>query len=139
MVATILAWKAGLMTWSLAVCTGLVDLAEARRRSWAATQTQRTGWLAGLGEERISRALSAMHADPFRRWTVKELAGVALMSRSIFAQRFAATVGEPPLHYLARWRLNIAADRKGDGGDRQRMRRRCPCHTAKNRCTVVLR
>lgn len=95
----------------------LIDLLVIRAlRSWAATQTQRTGWLAGLGEERISRALSAMHADPFRRWTVNELAGVALMSRSIFAQRFAATVGEPPLHYLARWRLNIAADLLRSGG-----------------------
>lgn len=95
----------------------LIDLLVIRAlRSWAATQTRRTGWLAGLGEERISRALSAMHADPFRRWTVDALAEVALMSRSIFAQRFAATVGEPPLHYLARWRLTIAADLLRSGG-----------------------
>lgn len=89
----------------------LIDLLVIRSlRSWAAAQTRRTGWLAGLGDQRISRALSAMHTDPFRRWTVEELAKVALMSRSIFAQRFAATVGEPPLHYLARWRLTLAAD-----------------------------
>jgi len=95
----------------------LIDLLVIRAlRSWAAAQTRRTGWLAGLGEERISRALSAMHADPFRRWTVNDLAEVALMSRSIFAQRFAATVGEPPLHYLARWRLTIAADLLRSGG-----------------------
>lgn len=95
----------------------LIDLLVIRAlRSWAASQTRRTGWLAGLGEERISRALSAMHADPFRRWTVNELAAVALMSRSIFAQRFAATVGEPPLHYLARWRLTMAADLLRSGG-----------------------
>ncbi len=95
----------------------LIDLLVIRAlRSWASTQTRRKGWLAGLGEERISRALSAMHADPFRRWTVNDLAEVALMSRSIFAQRFAATVGEPPLHYLARWRLTIAADLLRSGG-----------------------
>jgi AraC-like DNA-binding protein len=95
----------------------LIDLLVIRAlRSWASTQTHRTGWLAGLGEERISRALTAMHADPFRRWTVNDLAEVALMSRSIFAQRFAATVGEPPLHYLARWRLTIAADLLRSGG-----------------------
>lgn len=95
----------------------LIDLLVIRAlRSWAATQTLRKGWLAGLGEERISRALSAMHADPFRRWTVNELAAVALMSRSVFAQRFAATVGEPPLHYLARWRLTISADLLRSGG-----------------------
>lgn len=95
----------------------LIDLLVVRAlRSWAAGQTQRTGWLAGLGEERISRALTAMHADPARRWTVNDLAEIALMSRSIFAQRFAATVGEPPLHYLARWRLTIAADLLRSGG-----------------------
>ena len=95
----------------------LIDLLVIRAlRSWAAAQTRRTGWLAGLGEERISRALSSMHADPFRRWTVNDLAQIALMSRSIFAQRFAATVGEPPLHYLARWRLTIAADLLRSGG-----------------------
>lgn len=95
----------------------LIDLLVIRAlRSWAAAQTRRTGWLAGLGEERISRALSAMHADPFRRWTVNELAEVALMSRSIFAQRFTSTVGEAPLHYLARWRLTIAADLLRSGG-----------------------
>jgi len=95
----------------------LIDLLVIRAlRSWAASQTRRAGWLAGLGEERISRALSAMHADPFRRWTVNELAEIALLSRSLFAERFAATVGEPPLHYLARWRLTIAADLLRSGG-----------------------
>jgi len=95
----------------------LIDLLVIRAlRSWASTQTRRAGWLAGLGDERISRALSAMHADPFKRWTVNDLAEVALMSRSIFAQRFAAAVGEPPLHYLARWRLTIAADLLRSGG-----------------------
>lgn len=95
----------------------LIDLLVIRAlRSWASTQAHRKGWLAGLGEERISRTLSAMHADPFRRWTVNDLAQVALMSRSIFAQRFTATVGEPPLHYLARWRLGIAADLLRSGG-----------------------
>jgi AraC-like DNA-binding protein len=95
----------------------LIDLLVIRAlRSWASTQTHRTGWLAGLGEERIGRVLSAMHADPFRRWTVNDLADIALMSRSIFAQRFAATVGEPPMHYLTRWRLTIAADLLRSGG-----------------------
>ncbi|WP_431104003.1 AraC family transcriptional regulator [Roseateles noduli] len=102
--------------WTLMI-SRLIDLLVIRAlRSWASTQTRRTGWLAGLGEERISRALVAMHADPFRRWTVNALAETALMSRSIFAQRFAATVGEPPLHYLARWRLTIAADLLRSGG-----------------------
>ena len=74
------------------------------------------GWLGGLSEERIGRVLSAMHADPFRRWTVQSLAEVARMSRSIFAERFTAAVGEPPLRYLSRWRLTIAADLLRSGG-----------------------
>lgn len=89
----------------------LIDLLVIRTlRSWAASEATRIGWLGGLGEERIGRALSAMHANPFHRWTVRSLAQVANMSRSIFAERFTAAVGEPPLRYLSRWRLTIAAD-----------------------------
>lgn len=95
----------------------LIDLLVIRTlRSWAASQTTRMGWLGGLGEERIGRVLSAMHADPFRRWTVQSLAEIARMSRSIFAERFTAAVGEPPLRYLSRWRLTIAADLLRSGG-----------------------
>jgi AraC-like DNA-binding protein len=57
-----------------------------------------------------------MLADPFHRWTVKSLAQIATMSRSIFAERFTAAVGEPPLRYLSRWRLTIAADLLRSGG-----------------------
>lgn len=95
----------------------LIDLLVIRTlRSWAAAEANRTGWLGGLGEERIGRVLSAMHADPFQRWTVQSLAEVATMSRSIFAERFVAAVGEPPLRYLSRWRLTIAADLLRGGG-----------------------
>lgn len=95
----------------------LIDLLVIRTlRSWASAEANRTGWLGGLGEERIGRVLSAMHADPFQRWTVQSLAEVAMMSRSIFAERFVAAVGEPPLRYLSRWRLTIAADLLRGGG-----------------------
>ena len=95
----------------------LIDLLVIRTlRSWASAEANRTGWLGGLGEERIGRVLSAMHADPFQRWTVESLAKVAMMSRSIFAERFVAAVGEPPLRYLSRWRLTIAADLLRGGG-----------------------
>ncbi|WP_445143416.1 helix-turn-helix domain-containing protein [Dyella sp. Tek66A03] len=60
--------------------------------------------------------LVAMHADPFKRWTVEMLAAVASMSRSIFAERFTSAVGEPPLRYLSLWRLTIAADMLRSGG-----------------------
>jgi AraC-like DNA-binding protein len=95
----------------------LIDLLVIRAlRSWAAGRSERGGWLGGLGEQRIGRVLSAIHGDPFRRWTVQALADIALMSRSIFAERFAGTVGEPPLHYVTRWRLTIADDLIRSGG-----------------------
>ena len=89
----------------------LIDLLVIRTlRSWAAAEANRIGWLGGLGDERIGRVLSAVHADPFRQWTVQSFAKIAGMSRSIFAERFTRTVGEPPLRYLSRWRLTLAAD-----------------------------
>jgi AraC-like DNA-binding protein len=57
-----------------------------------------------------------MHADPYRDWNVDALASIAAMSRSVFAERFTAKVGEPPLRYLTRWRLTIAADLLRTGG-----------------------
>ncbi len=94
----------------------LIDLLVIRTlRTWAANQSRPGGWLGGLGEERIGRALSAIHADPYRQWTVAALAGIAAMSRSIFAERFAARVGEAPLHYVKRWKLTLAADMLASG------------------------
>ncbi len=95
----------------------LIDLLVIRAlRTWAATRPNNLGWLGGLGEERIGRALAAIHADPYRRWTVQTLADIAGMSRSVFAQRFTATVGEPPLRYLSRYRLTVASDLLRAGG-----------------------
>lgn len=73
-------------------------------RAQAAEQTG-TGWLAALSDQRIGRALQAMHADFARDWTVAELADLAGMSRSGFAALFNERVGEPPLSYLTRWRM----------------------------------
>lgn len=74
------------------------------------------GWLAGLGDRRLAPALRAIHAEPARRWTVDELARIAGQSRSAFAERFRATVGAPPIDYLAAWRMRLAAARlrRGD-------------------------
>lgn len=52
-----------------------------------------------------------MHAEPQRRWTLVELAGLAGMSRTTFAERFRDVVGQTPLDYLASWRMRLAADR----------------------------
>jgi AraC-like DNA-binding protein len=52
-----------------------------------------------------------MHARPAESWTVERLASAVAMSRSAFAARFTELVGEPPLQYLARWRMTVAAQR----------------------------
>jgi len=89
----------------------LIDLLVIRTlRTWAASQTQPGGWLGGLGDERVGRALNALHTNPYRTWTVEELAALSVMSRSVFAERFTARVGEPPLQYVKRLKLTLAAE-----------------------------
>jgi AraC-like DNA-binding protein len=67
------------------------------------------GWLAALGDHQVGTALTLLHEQPTRRWTVAELAAAVSMSRSSFAMRFRTLVGLPPLDYLVRWRMQIAA------------------------------
>ncbi|HJV50064.1 MAG TPA: AraC family transcriptional regulator [Noviherbaspirillum sp.] len=82
---------------------------EALRRYAAALPEAQQGWLAGLRCPYISRALSLLHARPAHPWTVEELAAQAGLSRSALAERFQRLLGEPPLRYLTRWRLALAA------------------------------
>ncbi len=77
----------------------------------AAGGTALPGWLRGLADDRIARALRAVHRDPARGWTVATLAAEAGMSRSSFADRFARLVGCTPIAYAADWRLQLAAGR----------------------------
>jgi AraC-like DNA-binding protein len=69
------------------------------------------GWLRGLGNPGIARALQAIHQNSSADWKVASLAQVAGMSRTAFAVRFAALVEETPIDYLTRWRMHLAADR----------------------------
>ena len=69
-----------------------------------------TGWIGALNDRRIGAALTLMHRDVGRHWTVDELASAVGMSRSGFALRFKAMVGAPPLDYLLRWRMQVARD-----------------------------
>lgn len=62
-------------------------------------------WLRAAADPHIGRALAAMHDEPARSWTVADLAGEALMSRTAFAQRFVEMVGEPPIEHLTRLRM----------------------------------
>ncbi|MGB0507276.1 MAG: cupin domain-containing protein, partial [Pikeienuella sp.] len=64
--------------------------------------------LAGFADPKISRALTAMHQSPAEKWSVGELASTAGMSRTTFAEQFAAKTGMSPLKYLTTWRMQIA-------------------------------
>lgn len=77
----------------------------------------RPGLLAGLSDPRLSRAIVAMHDTPGRNWRNDELAQIAGLSLSRFAEMFLAAVGEPPAAYLRRWRL-ILARQDVERGDR---------------------
>lgn len=79
-------------------------------RHWGSTTPGNLGWLSGLVDPQVGKALSAIHDMPARDWTVESLAALSGLSRSAFAARFATAVGQPPLQYLTHWRLNLAAD-----------------------------
>lgn len=69
---------------------------------------QPKGWLAALQDPLIAGALQAIHQAPQQAWTIEALAQQVGLSRSAFAARFKSVVGEPPLTYLARWRMQMA-------------------------------
>jgi AraC-like DNA-binding protein len=78
-------------------------------RAWLAGAPEaRQGWLAALRDEQVGRALAAIHRAPGRDWSLISLAREAGMSRSAFAERFTALVGEPAMRYLADWRMQSA-------------------------------
>ena len=73
------------------------------------------GWLAGLNDPHVGRALRLMHANPAREWTVDDLAREVAVSRSVLAQRFTDLVGEAPMKYLANWRMQLAKQMMREG------------------------
>jgi len=99
------------------VLTRLAELmfVEVLRRHIETLPPGQRGWLAGLRDEFVGRGLGLLHADPAHPWTIDELAGGVSMSRSAFADRFTAIVGQPPMQYLAQWRMQLAAGRLAAG------------------------
>lgn len=95
-----------------AVITRLGDILVIQAiRSWMATDpAARTGWLGALQDRQIGRAITLIHRDPARPWTLASLADEVAMSRSAFAARFTELVGEPAMSYVARWRMHLALD-----------------------------
>jgi len=81
----------------------------------ASLPAERRGWLAGLRDPQIGRALSILHARPTETWTAEALALEVGMSRSSFAERFSSVVGQPPMQYLAVWRMHMAAQSLREG------------------------
>jgi AraC-like DNA-binding protein len=79
-------------------------------RAHAEQGSHPSGWLNALRDDGVGAALRAMHADAARRWTLRELAAIARMSRSTFAAAFKNQVGTAPMDYLITWRMNLARD-----------------------------
>lgn len=66
-------------------------------------------WLSGLRDEYVGRALQLLHASPAKEWSLEALAKASGLSRSALAERFTRFAGEPPIQYLGRWRMQVAA------------------------------
>jgi AraC-like DNA-binding protein len=92
------------------VLARLADVAIVRLiRHWVEERCGDTsGWLAAIRDPQLGRALAAMHRRPGHPWSIDTLGEVAGLSRSLFAERFAALVGTPPSQYLAKWRMHLA-------------------------------
>jgi len=83
----------------------------------ALTEGEHTTLRAALRDPVVGRALRAVHDDPARAWTIEEMARAAASSRSLLAERFHGLVGCPPIEYLTRWRMQLAARRLSEGRD----------------------
>ena len=85
-------------------------------RSYLTTASEDgANWLGGLRDPVVGRALARMHAEPARAWTLPDLARDVGTSRSVLSERFASFVGHPPMLYLTRWRIQLAASRLAAG------------------------
>jgi len=76
-----------------------------------------TGWLAGLRDLYVARALALFHRDIARSWTIDGLGREVGLSRSALGERFTRLIGMAPMHYLANWRMQVAAQKLRDGSE----------------------
>ena len=90
---------------------------EVVRRYLESLPPDRTDWLAGLRDPSIGRAITALHRNPSREWTLHSLAREVGVSRSVLAERFTQFVGRPPMQYLTNWRIQLAANELLGGTD----------------------
>lgn len=82
---------------------------EALRRYVDTLPAGETGWLAGLSDAAVGRALALLHERPAEPWTLERLSEAAAVSRSVLHERFVRFLGQPPMQYLAQWRMQLAA------------------------------
>jgi AraC-like DNA-binding protein len=87
---------------------------EVVRRHLGTLIGDQSGWLAGLRDGLVGRALGLLHERPAQAWTLRGLAREVGLSRSALAERFTHFVGHPPMQYLSRWRMQLAARRLAD-------------------------
>jgi len=82
---------------------------DAARRCLESLPAESVGWLAGLRDRHVGRALALMHEHPSRDWNLEQLAQEVGLSRSAFHERFVQYLGQPPMQYLAGWRIQLGA------------------------------
>lgn len=82
---------------------------ETLRRYIAGLPAAQTGWLAGVRDPDVGKALALLHQEPAQAWTIASLASTVGLSRSVLAERFRHYLGETPIGYLTRWRMHLAA------------------------------
>lgn len=81
---------------------------EVVRRYLDSITSEESGWLAGLRDPIVRRALALLHSRPTEAWSLQRLAREVGVSRSSFAERFSELIGQPPMRYLTRWRIQLA-------------------------------
>jgi AraC-like DNA-binding protein len=102
------------------VLNSLVDILLVQvLRAWIADGSADAGrsWLRVLGDPVVGTAVARLHEDPARAWTIEDLAREASVSRATLSRRFPALLGETPVAYLTRWRMDLAARRLRDTDD----------------------
>jgi len=82
---------------------------EVLRRYVDTLPPDQTGWLAGMRDPAVGRALALMHERPAEAWSIERLGEEAALSRSALHERFVHFIGQPPMQYLTQWRMQLAA------------------------------
>ncbi len=95
-----------------AIATRLPELVliEVLRTHLASAPAADNGWLAALRDPVLAPALSLLHSEPARKWTVAEIAARAAVSRSVLDDRFRQVLGRSPIRYLTEWRMHLAEE-----------------------------